>query len=114
MTTLPYFNSKLLLSFSDIGFKSALVYYQMGWYESATYTIEERTGAFSKIHLYIGNFVTIQVENYDKYYAVIKGIFKYKGNNNKYYSFITIDWFKDTNKIHHLLKCIKIVQDSRH
>ena len=118
MTTLPYFNSELLLSFSDIGFKSALVYSQMGWYESATYTIEEHTGAFSKIHLHIGDFVTIQVENYDECYAVIKGIFKYKGNNNKYYSFIAIDWFEDTNKIHHLLKCplycIKTAQDSRH
>ena len=76
----------------------------MSWYKLATYTVEE-TGVFSKIYLHIGDFVTIQEENHDKCYAIIKGIFKYKGNNNKFYAFIVINWFEDVNRIHHVLKC---------
>ena len=104
MSNLLHFNSELLLSFEDIGFKSALIYSQMSWYKLATYTVEE-TGVFSKIYLHIGDFVTIQKENHDECYAIIKEIFKYKGNNNKFYAFIVIDWFEDINRIHHVLKC---------
>ncbi|CAB4378007.1 unnamed protein product [Rhizophagus irregularis] len=105
MKNLPNFKSELLLSFIDIGLKSALIYSQMGWYELATYTIEERDGIFSKVHLHIGDVVTIHEENNGECYAIIKGIFKYKGNDDKYYAFITIDWFDNTDKIHDVLKC---------
>lgn len=106
MSNLPHFNSELLLSFEDIGFKSALVYSQMSWYKLATYTIEETTsGVFSKVHLHVGDFVTIQEENHDECYAIIKGIFKYKANNNKFYAFIIIDWFEEIKRVHHVLKC---------
>ncbi|GES85966.1 hypothetical protein GLOIN_2v1790940 [Rhizophagus clarus] len=44
MKNLPNFKSELLLSFMDIGQKSALIYSQMGWYELATYTMEESDG----------------------------------------------------------------------
>lgn len=98
---LPYFKSELLLSFDEIGFKSALIYSHMSWYEMATYTIKDG----SKIHLHVGDFVTMQVEDYGKCYAIIKGIFKHKGNDNKYYAFIVIDWFEDINKIHPVLRC---------
>ena len=88
----------------------------MSWYELATYTIEEHHNS-SKIHLHIGDIVTIQEENHDECYAIIKGIFKYKGNDDKYYPFIVIDWFEDTNKPHNVLKCplyrIQATQDKR-
>ncbi|CAB5300542.1 unnamed protein product [Rhizophagus irregularis] len=105
MKNLPNFKSELLLSFINIGLKSALIYSQMGWYELATYTIEERDGIFSKEHLHIDDVVTIHKENNSECYAIIKGIFKYKGNDDKYYAFITIDWFDNTDKIHDVLKC---------
>ena len=89
----------------------------MSWYKLATYTIEEETGIFSKIYLHIGDFVIIQEENHDECYAIIKGIFKHKGNDNKFYAFIIVDWFVDTNKIHHVLKCplynIQTTDDTR-
>ncbi|GBB96107.1 hypothetical protein RclHR1_26850002 [Rhizophagus clarus] len=103
--SLPNFKSELLLLFIDIGQKSALVYFQMGWYELAIYTIEESDGVFSKMHLHIGDIVTIHEETNGEYYAIIKEIFKYKGNNKKYYAFIAIDWFDYTDKIHNVLKC---------
>ncbi|GES99538.1 hypothetical protein GLOIN_2v1886362 [Rhizophagus clarus] len=100
MKNLPNFKSELLLSFMDIGQKSALIYSQMGWYELAIYTMEESDGVFSKVHLHIGDVVTIHEEDSGECYAIIKGIFKYKGNDDKYYAFITIDWFDNINRIH--------------
>ncbi|GES72463.1 hypothetical protein GLOIN_2v1790940 [Rhizophagus clarus] len=117
MKNLPNFKSELLLSFMDIGQKSALIYSQMGWYELATYTMEESDGVFSKVHLYIGDVVTIHEEDSGECYAIIKGIFKYKGNDDKYYAFIIIDWFDNINRIHNILKCplfrIQTSQDIR-
>ncbi|GES95217.1 hypothetical protein GLOIN_2v1790377 [Rhizophagus clarus] len=101
---LPNFKSELLLSFMNIGQKSALIYSQMSWYELATYTMEESDGVFSKVHLHISDVVTIHEEDSGKCYAIIKGIFKYKGNDDKYYAFITIDWFDNINRIHNVLK----------
>ncbi|GES87160.1 hypothetical protein GLOIN_2v1886362 [Rhizophagus clarus] len=57
----------------DIGQKSALIYSQMGWYELATYTMEESDGVFSKVHLHIGDVVTIHEEDSGECYAIIKG-----------------------------------------
>ncbi|GES88254.1 hypothetical protein GLOIN_2v1487024 [Rhizophagus clarus] len=86
-----------------------------GWYELATYTMEESDGVFSKVHLHIGDVVTIHEEDSGECYAIIKGIFKYKGN--EYYAFITIDWFDNINRIHNVLKCplfrIQTSQDIR-
>ncbi|GES94412.1 hypothetical protein GLOIN_2v1790940 [Rhizophagus clarus] len=117
MKNLPNFKSVLLLSFMDIGQKSALIYSQMGWYELATYTMEESNGVFSKVHLHIGDVVTIHEKDSGECYAIIKGIFKYKGNDDKYYAFITIDWFDNINRIHNVLKCplfrIQTSQDIR-
>ncbi|GES74296.1 hypothetical protein GLOIN_2v1790377 [Rhizophagus clarus] len=79
---------------------SPLIYSQMGWYELATYTMEESDGVFSKVHLHIGDVITIHEEDSGECYAIIKGIFKYKGNDDKYYAFITIDWFDNINRIH--------------
>ncbi|GBC32371.2 hypothetical protein GLOIN_2v1790940 [Rhizophagus irregularis DAOM 181602=DAOM 197198] len=117
MKNLPNFKSELLLSFMDIGQKSALIYSQMSWYELATYTMEESDGVFSKVHLHIGDVVTIHEKDSGECYAIIKGIFKYKGNDDKYYAFITIDWFDNINRIHNVLKCplfrIQTSQDIR-
>ncbi|GES98548.1 hypothetical protein GLOIN_2v1487024 [Rhizophagus clarus] len=117
MKNLPNFKSELLLSFMDIGQKSALIYSQMSWYELATYTMEESDGVFSKVHLHIGDVVTIHEEDSGECYAIIKGIFKYKGNDDKYYAFITIDWFDNINRIYNVLKCplfhIQTSQDIR-
>ncbi|GES77755.1 hypothetical protein GLOIN_2v1790377 [Rhizophagus clarus] len=89
----PEENEELLLSFMDIGQKSALIYSQMGWYELATYTMEKAMASFPKYIFILVTSVTIHEEDSGECYAIIKGIFKYKGNDDKYYAFITIDWF---------------------
>jgi hypothetical protein len=102
---LPNFKAELQFSFRDIGFKSALINSQMIWYELATFTFKKNDDDFSKVHLHVGDIVTIQEESYDECYAIIKGIFKHKGNDDKYYAFAAIDWFEDANRIHSVLKC---------
>ena len=59
--------------------------------------IEEESGILSKVYLHVGDFITIYEEDHEESYAFIKGIFKHKGNNGKYYSFIIIDWFGASN-----------------
>ncbi|GET52594.1 hypothetical protein GLOIN_2v1790940 [Rhizophagus irregularis DAOM 181602=DAOM 197198] len=75
------------------------------WYKLASYTIEEKNGILSKVHLHLGDFITIYEEDHEESYAIIKGIFQHKGNNNKYYAFIVVDWFEDTMVEHSVLKC---------
>jgi len=117
MKDLVNFNSELYTSYKDIGLRSALIYTQTNWYKLATYKIEELNGVFTQIHLHIGDFVTIQDEDYDESYAIIKGIFKHKSNNEKFYPFIVVNWFEDIDRIHNVLKCplyrIQEIQDMR-
>jgi len=111
------FDSELHTLYKDIGFGSALVYTQTSWHKLATYIIEETDSVSTQIHLHIDDFVTIQEEDYDESYAIIKGIFKHKSNNGKFYPFIVVDWFEDVDRIHNVLKCplyrIQEIQDMR-
>lgn len=108
LSTLPDLKKELFSSYRDIGFKSSLIYESMGsigCYELASYTIEEENGTFSKVHLHIDDFVTIQEEEYKESYAIIRGILKHKYNNEKYYAFVVVDWFENSGRDSPLLQC---------
>src|SRR5437763_16705001 len=47
----------------------------------------------------------IQVKDFDKSYAIIKAIFKHKGNDGQYYPFIYVDWFENIHQNHNKLDC---------
>ncbi|EXX72803.1 hypothetical protein GLOIN_2v1790940 [Rhizophagus irregularis DAOM 181602=DAOM 197198] len=66
--------------------------------------IEEKIGILSKVHLHFDDFITIYEEDHKESYAIIKDIFQHKGNNNKYYTFIIVNWFEDTMVKHSVLK----------
>jgi hypothetical protein len=104
ITNYDNFKSELLLSYEDMGSKSALVNSSITLYECVSYTIEDQNNNFNKVSLYIGDFVTIQEEK-EESYAIIKGIIKHKGNDNKYYVFVIINWFEKTNRVQELLEC---------
>ena len=70
----------------------------------ATYIIKKNNNSFLKVYLYINDFITIQEEEYNESYAIIKGIFRYEGNNGNNYAFVVVDWFENTEKEHPLLK----------
>ena len=119
LSSLPKFKTELLTSYREIGFGAALLYstQSISWYEFASYTIEELNGTFSKVNLYLNDFITIDDEDFNKSYAVIRGIFKHKGNDEKYYAFIVVDWFEDTNQEHSILSCplycLRTIEDQR-
>lgn len=91
LLTLHNFKTELFLSYVDMKFEEALVNFSISWYKLASYTIEEESGILSKVHLHLGDFITIYEEDHEESYAIIKGIFQHKGNNDKYYAFIVVD-----------------------
>ncbi|GBC20198.2 hypothetical protein GLOIN_2v1790940 [Rhizophagus irregularis DAOM 181602=DAOM 197198] len=105
LLTLHNFKTELFLSYVDMKFEAALINSSINWYKFASYMIEEENGILSKVHLHLDDFITIYEEDHEESYAIIKGIFQYKGNNNKYYAFIVVDWFEDTMVEHSVLKC---------
>ncbi|CAB4381028.1 unnamed protein product [Rhizophagus irregularis] len=105
LLTLHNFKTELFLSYVDMKFEAALINSSISWYKFASYMIEEENGILSKVHLHLGDFITIYEEDHEESYAIIKGIFQHKGNNNKYYAFIVVDWFEDTIVEHSVLKC---------
>ncbi|GET55957.1 hypothetical protein GLOIN_2v1790940 [Rhizophagus irregularis DAOM 181602=DAOM 197198] len=105
LLTLHNFKTELFLSYVDMKFEAALINSSISWYKFASYMIEEENGILSKVHLHLDDFITIYEEDHEEFYAIIKGIFQHKGNNNKYYAFIVVDWFEDTMVEHSVLKC---------
>ncbi|GET63970.1 hypothetical protein GLOIN_2v1790940 [Rhizophagus irregularis DAOM 181602=DAOM 197198] len=105
LLTLHNFKTELFLSYVDMKFEAALINSSISWYKFASYMIEEENGILSKVHLHLDDFITIYEEDHEESYAIIKGIFQHKGNNNKYYAFIVVDWFEDTMVEHLVLKC---------
>ncbi|GET50695.1 hypothetical protein GLOIN_2v1790940 [Rhizophagus irregularis DAOM 181602=DAOM 197198] len=105
LLTLHNFKTELFLSYVDMKFEAALINSSISWYKFASYMIEEENGILSKVHLHLDDFITIYEEDHEESYAIIKGIFQHKSNNNKYYAFIVVDWFEDTMVEHSVLKC---------
>ncbi|GET56945.1 hypothetical protein GLOIN_2v1790940 [Rhizophagus irregularis DAOM 181602=DAOM 197198] len=105
LLTLHNFKTELFLSYVNMKFEAALINSSISWYKFASYMIEEENGILSKVHLHLDDFITIYEEDHEESYAIIKGIFQHKGNNNKYYAFIVVDWFEDTMVEHSVLKC---------
>jgi len=106
LSTLQNLKIELYLSYKDMGFNAALINSSIRWYELASYTtIEENSGNHSKVYLHLNDFVTIQEEVYKESYAIVKGIFRHKGNDENNYAFVVVDWFENTEQEHSLLKC---------
>ncbi len=107
LSTLKKFNVELYLSYKDMGLGGAiLVNSSIRWYELVSYIIiEEDNNNHSKVYLHLNDFVTIQEEEYKESYAIVKGIFKHKGNDENNYAFVVVDWFENTEKEHQLLQC---------
>jgi hypothetical protein len=105
LLTLPNLKTELFLSYEDMNFGAALTNDSMGWYELASYIIEETNGTFSKVHLHLNDFVTIHDQDHDESYAIVKGIIRHKGNDDKYYAFVVVEWLENVEQEHQLLKC---------
>ena len=96
---------ELYLSYRDMGLNEALVNEKVKWYGLASYTIKENNDSSSKVYLHLNDFVTIQDDEYEESYAIIRGIIQHKGNDENNYIFVVVDWFENTGQEHLLLKC---------
>jgi hypothetical protein len=103
-TDTTIFQSDLALAYSSFGHHASLINKSCKFYEYATY-IQDVDYAETKCKLHKNDVVMIQVEDFDKSYAVIKAIFKHKGNDEQYYPFIYVDWFEDIHQNHDKLDC---------
>ena len=119
LSSLPKLKTELLDSYKEIGHGGALLHFtqSISWYEFASYTFEELNGASSKVSLHVNDFITIDEEDFNESYAAIRGFFKHKGNDDKYYAFIVVDWFEDINQEHPILGCplycLRTIEDQR-
>src|ERR1051325_4114071 len=60
---------------------------------------------FSNWYLTEDKFLNEESEDFDEAYTIIRGCFRHKANNEKYYAFVVVDWFEDINKNHPILGC---------
>jgi hypothetical protein len=104
LETIADLKTELFLSYEDMNFRAALTNNSTVLYELATYTIEEKNGTVSKVYLHLNDFVTIH-EQEEESYAIVKGIIRHKGNDEKYYAFVVVEWFENVKQEHQLLKC---------
>lgn len=102
------FRSDLAHAYSSFGHHAMLINRSCNFYEYVSY-IQDSDYTEVKCQLHKNDVVMIQEEDYDKSYAVIKAIFKHKGNDGHYYPFIYIDWFEDTYQRHDKLDCPKFI-----
>ncbi|GBC29714.2 hypothetical protein GLOIN_2v1817981 [Rhizophagus irregularis DAOM 181602=DAOM 197198] len=68
-------------------------------YELATYLYEDEHGTFTKNHLHIGDVCYDAIQDYNESNAIIEAIFSHQGNDDKFYAFIVVKWFEETNQI---------------
>ena len=101
----PEFKSELLLSYRDFGYNSALINTAISFYEGITYLAEDDHGVFNKCVLHLGDVVIINVNEEGENYAIVRAIFRHKGNNGYFYAFIAIDWFEKTGQTNNMLEC---------
>ena len=71
------FRTDLSLAYESFGYHASLINKPCNFYKSASYISDE-----IQCHLNIDDVVTIQVADYGESYAVIKGIFKHKSNDD--------------------------------
>ncbi|CAG8513601.1 10429_t:CDS:2, partial [Scutellospora calospora] len=99
------FKSELMLSYQDFGQNAALINKSISFYQNITYLIENEYGIIEKCSLSLGDIVTIEEEEEEESFAMIKAIFRHKSNDGHFYAFIMIDWFENTGQINNLLEC---------
>ncbi|CAG8439542.1 10828_t:CDS:2, partial [Scutellospora calospora] len=99
------FKSELMLSYQDFEQNAALINKSISFYQNVTYLIENEYRIIEKCSLSLGDIVTIEEEEEEESFAMIKTIFRHKSNDRHFYTFIMIDWFENTNQINNLLEC---------
>ncbi|GES96961.1 hypothetical protein GLOIN_2v1483751 [Rhizophagus clarus] len=89
--------------------ETAISFKILEYYDMISYTILQEDDVNIDISIHVGDDIDILVEddngigNWE--YALIKGIFTYKANDNKKYTFFILDWYYDTGRTDSLTGC---------
>ncbi|CAI2163860.1 11054_t:CDS:1 [Funneliformis geosporum] len=104
-TDTTIFRTDLALTYKSFGHYASLINKSCKFYEYASYIQDDNYTSEIKCNLHKNDIVMIQVQDFDKSYAIIKAIFKHKGNDKQYYPFIYVDWFEDVHQNCNKLGC---------
>jgi hypothetical protein len=90
------FQAELALAYEDLGDHSAIPNRSPSFFEYASFFIKEDNDIVQYC-LYVGDVVSINMEELIDRYAIIRIIFCHQKNDRRF-AFIVIDWFEDTNQ----------------
>jgi hypothetical protein len=80
-----------------------------------SYTVLREDDVNVDINIHVDDVIDIEDETGNCEYALIRGIFTHKANNNKKYVFFILDWYYDTGQTDSLTGCkIYGLQESNH
>ena len=69
------FKAELYQSYKNLGIKLALMNSFLTWYQRISYALEDDYGNTEKVCLQLGDIVTIQDNEYNESYAILRSIF---------------------------------------
>ncbi|CAG8852317.1 3352_t:CDS:1, partial [Gigaspora margarita] len=85
--------------------RAALIHRRVEFYKQISYTLLNDDGTFDTyMNLHSGDIVQIQEET-GLSYAIIKGIFTHQNNDGLVYSFIWVDWLRESSILDPILQC---------
>ncbi|RIB08046.1 hypothetical protein C2G38_2045490 [Gigaspora rosea] len=85
--------------------RAALIHRCVEFYKQISYTLLNDDSTFDMhMNLHSGDIVQIQEET-DLSYAILKGIFTHQNNNGLVYSFIWVDWLRESSILDPILQC---------
>ncbi|GES95457.1 hypothetical protein GLOIN_2v1483751 [Rhizophagus clarus] len=89
--------------------ETAISFKILEYYDMISYTILQEDDVNIDISIHVGDDIDILVEDDNgignREYALIKGIFTHKANDNKKYAFFILDWYYDTGRTDGLTGC---------
>ena len=87
--------TELKLAYKDLGDNSAIPNSTPSFFEYASFVFDKENGDNVLCRLYIGDVVSINVEDGDNF-AIIRAIFSHKKNDIQF-AFVVVDWFEELN-----------------
>jgi hypothetical protein len=77
------------------------------YYQYITFQLKVNDGCvdFIRISLNVGDFIEIEEESFGKSYAKIRAFLHHKGNDNRLYAFVIIDWMEKLESTDPILGC---------
>ncbi|GES92542.1 hypothetical protein GLOIN_2v1483751 [Rhizophagus clarus] len=89
--------------------ETAISFKILEYYDMISYTILQEDDVNIDISIHVGNDIDILVEDDNgignREYALIRGIFTHKANDNKKYAFFILDWYYNTGRTDSLTGC---------